>query len=87
MTDKIKATGVTGRLLHAMADRGGDLTTDCRGFPPSKVMLPLKRRGLVVLNRTRTMKSRGIPGRNIWYLTQKAWDRISRSKPVYEETE
>jgi hypothetical protein len=87
MTDKIKATGVTGRLLHVMADRGGELTTDCRGFPPSKVMLPLKRRGLVVLKRTPMVKRYGVPGRNIWHLTQKAWDRISRSKPVYEETE
>ena len=77
MPSRIKLTGKVGCMLRQMADRGGTMTTDCRFFPPSKVMHPFHRRGLVVLRRSGILKSRY----NQWHLTPKGWDAIGRSPP------
>lgn len=82
MVSFIKKTGKTGNMLTAMANRGGRMTTDHRGFPPSKVMLPLRSRGLVELKRQGIRTCRY----NVWHLTQKGWDAIRRqpAEPVTE---
>lgn len=69
MPSTIKTTGVTGTMLAAIAQRGGRMTTDRSGFAPSRVMLPLRRRGLVELRRKGVGKCRY----NIWHLTEKGW--------------
>lgn len=71
MASAIKKTGVTGSMLTAMARRGGQMTADYRGFPPSRVFLPLRRRGLVVLRRHGEFRTHRY---NVWHLTQKGWD-------------
>lgn len=78
MPSKLKTTGVTGRMLTSMADRGGCMTADHRGFPPSSVFLPLRRRGLVELCRQGARLSRC----NVWHLTPKGWDAIGMTPPV-----
>lgn len=80
MTSKIKATGVTGSMLHAMADRHGTMTADRSRFPPSWVFFPLRRKGLVELKRVGIGKCRY----NVWHLTDKGWDAIGRI-PVCED--
>lgn len=65
-------------MLHRMANRGGRLLTDYPGFPPSRVMVPLKKKGLVELTREcAAVKTR----RNIWVMTPKGWSAIDRTPP------
>ncbi len=78
MASRIKPDGKTGRMLSAMAKRGGNMTCDYRGFPPSKVMLPLRRRGLVALNRQGLRTCRY----NIWSLTKEGWQATGMNPPV-----
>lgn len=80
MASAIKRAGVTGSMLMAMAKRGGRMTADYRGFPPSKVFLPLRRRSLVELKRSGLPKSR----HNIWHLTPKGWEATGMQPPVDE---
>jgi hypothetical protein len=82
MASKIKINGNVGNMLTAMANRNGSMTCDHRGFPPSHVMLPLRRRGLVELKRTGLPRSRY----NIWHLTQKGWDAIGRAPQEIADT-
>jgi hypothetical protein len=81
MPSIIKKTGVTGSMLTAMARRGGRMTADYRGFPPSRVFLPLRRRGLVELRRAGLPRSRY----NVWHLTPMGWDATGMSPPVADE--
>lgn len=78
MPSQIKRTGLKGTMLRRIADRGGFMTSDHRGFPPSSVMLPYRRRGLLELRRTGALKCRY----NVWHLTQKGWDAIGMTPPV-----
>lgn len=78
MPSQIKTTGVTGGMLVAMARRGGCMTADHRGFPPSRVFLPLRRRGLVELRRAGMPRSRY----NVWHLTPKGWDAAGMTPPA-----
>lgn len=57
-------------MLVAMARRGGRMTADHRGFPPSSEFLPLRRRGLVTLVRDGMRTCRY----NVWHLTPKGWE-------------
>lgn len=79
MASAIKRSGVTGSMLVAMAKRGGRMTADHRGFPPSKVFLPLRRRGLVELRR---QGSFGSCRYNVWQLTDKGWGASGMTRPV-----
>lgn len=78
MPSTIKTDGRVGSMLSSMADRGGSMTADHRGFPPSKVFLPLRRRGLVALTRQGAFRTRY----NIWRLTEAGWGAIGRTPPV-----
>lgn len=80
MASNIKRTGATGTMLVAMALRGGRMTADHRGFPPSKVFLPLRRRGLVALTREGIRTCRY----NVWRLTPKGWDATGMQPPPTE---
>lgn len=78
MASTIKRAGVTGSMLMAMARRGGQMTADRSGFPPSRVFRPLRERGLVELHRTqRSPRTRY----NIWHLTSKGWDATGMQPP------
>lgn len=77
MASTIKRTGKTGSMLVAMAQRGGRMTADHRGFPPSSEFLPLRRRGLVTLIRSGILKCRY----NVWHLTPKGWE-VTGMQPV-----
>lgn len=77
MPSRLKIDGVTGRMLTAMARRGGCMTADHRGFAPSSVYLPLRRRGLVELRRQGARLSR----HNVWHLTPKGWGAIGMTPP------
>lgn len=81
MASKIKRAGVTGTMLVAMAQRGGRMTADYRGFPPSKVFLPLRRRGLVELHRAQQSARTSY---NVWHLTPKGWDATGMQPPPAE---
>lgn len=81
MASTIKKTGKVGNMLTAMAHRGGRMTADYRGFPPSHVFLPLRRRGLVELRRSGMHRCRY----NVWHLTDKGWDAIGMKPPVIDE--
>lgn len=78
MPSSIKANGNTGNMLREMAGRGGTMTTDARNFPPSRVMRPFSRRGLVELHRAGAGRRRT----NVWHLTPKGWDAIGMTPPV-----
>jgi len=81
MASVIKRDGVRGRMLVAMARRGGQMTADRSGFPPSRVFLPLRRDGLVELRRTqRSPRTRY----NVWHLTPKGWDATGMTQPEPE---
>lgn len=75
MASAIKRNGVSGSLLMSMADRGGRMTSDYRGFPPAKLFHPLQRRGLVEMNRVGGL---GRMRYTVWNLTRKGWDAIGR---------
>lgn len=79
MPSRIKRTGRTGAMLVAMAKRGGSMTSDHRGFPPSRVFLPYRRRGLVEFVREDGM---GRCRYNVWRLTPKGWEASGMSPPV-----
>ena len=82
MPSAIKKTGVTGTMLTAMARRGGIMTADRSGCPPSHVFLPLRRRGLVELRRTqRSPRTRY----NVWHLTPRGWDATGMTPPAVDE--
>ncbi|MFZ3481956.1 hypothetical protein [Sphingomonas sp. 3-13AW] len=83
MPSPIKKTGRTGSLLTAMAKRGGSMTADYRGFPPSRIFLPLRRRGLVELSREGAYSTHRY---NIWRLTQKGWDAAGMKPPAAGES-
>lgn len=82
MASAIKRTGRTGSMLVAMANRGGCMTSDHRGFPPSRVFLPLRTRGLVELQRAGLRTCRY----NVWSLTPKGWAATGMQPPVPEDT-
>lgn len=77
MASKIKTHGNAGNMLMSMAARGGCMTTDRLHFPPSKVMFPLRRRGLVTLKR----EGVGLSRFNVWHLTDKGWAAIGLIQP------
>lgn len=81
MPSTIKKAGVTGSMLAAMAKRGGCMTADYRGFPPSRVFLPLRRRGLVELRRAGLPRSRY----NVWHLTERGWKATGMTPPPADE--
>jgi len=80
MPSTIKRTGRTGAMLRSMALRGGTMTSDHRGFPPAHVFLPLRRRGLVVLDRMPTLGGRCRYSR--WSLTDKGWQAVDLDRPA-----
>lgn len=82
MPSTVKRTGRVGTLLASMAERGGTMTSDHRGFPPAHVFLPLRRRGLVVLDRIPTLGGRCRYSR--WSLTDRGWRTIGLAPPVPE---
>lgn len=79
MASSLKKTGVTGSLLCQMAERGGVMTSDHRGFPPSKRFLPLLRRGLAELRREPAC---GRTRYNIWHVTPKGWAALGLKEPA-----
>ncbi len=81
MSSAIKKTGVVGSMLTAMAKRGGRMTADYRGFPPSRVFLPLRRRGLVELRRAGAHPTHRY---NVWHLTPKGWNATGMTPPADE---
>jgi hypothetical protein len=81
MPSVIKRTGRSGSMLVAMAKRGGRMTSDHRGFPPSRVFLPLRARGLVEFSREGLRTCRY----NIWRLTPKGWAATGMQPPVQED--
>ncbi len=81
MPSVIKRDGVTGSLLVRIAKRGGAMLADRSGWPPSKVFLPLRQRGLVELRREqRSPRTRY----NVWHLTPKGWDATGMTPPAPE---
>lgn len=79
MPSKIKTAGVTGSLLVAMAKRGGQMTSDHRGFPPASTFRPLRNRGLVTLRREGGL---GRMRYSVWHLTPKGWDASGMTPPA-----
>jgi hypothetical protein len=83
VASKVKKNGIMGSLLNRMADRGGNMTSDYRGFPPSWVFWPAERKGYVTMARYGLPKSKY----TVWSLTDKGWKAIGRNKPFYEVEE